>query len=766
MSASWTLVSLTELISALASTDDDVDFIEHVIRIAETLDAEVAAVCSPTEVLFQHGFGRRGTVDSMLLAAAASPSRRMGFGPLGELDVARAVIDGSDDVIMFARSAGEFTADEAAFIRAVGRVIGLSEKMRSSLVAERAARHDLQQRVDDNRRLLGQLRERQGLLDRLFRIQRSISHRAPTQDVLDAVTNGALDLLGVGRVNLRLRDNESPGDLVTVSSRGYGPAEIEQIRISSVDHGFLGRCIREERIVVLTPDEVSTERLFADTQAIMAAPVHVNGEVVGCLTVASLVEGREFSAPEQEALLAFAEHASLALQDARAIDAMRSALSRERHRAEHDPLTGLPNRTTIQHHLDRLIEDLGERSVSVLFVDLDRFKLTNDTLGHSYGDQVLVAVADRLRTSVRDGDLVGRLAGDEFVIVCEGMSEFGAIELAERIQAVIGEPIHDGRTEHVTTASVGIAGAIAGDTAEELIANADLAMYRAKEAGRARVELFDHRFRESLEMRLSVDRELRRALTQNELVVFLQPLVELPARRVVGFEALVRWEHPERGLVFPDEFIPMAEETGLIAEVDRTVVEGVISLLANSPVQRPIAVNLSARTFGDPTLISWLVDRLDFYGVGPELITVEVTETVLMESTGAAARQLTAIRDLGIPVVIDDFGTGYSSLAYLQTFEVDGVKVDRSFIGMLGTDPKAAAIVSAVLHMATALDLAVVAEGVETDAQVEHILGLWSRAGSVELLGQGYLFGRPEPGDQRLAGFFEVPSSPAGTARR
>jgi Amt family ammonium transporter len=271
--------------------------------------------------------------------------------------------------------------------------------------------------------------------------------------------------------------------------------------------------------------------------------------------------------------------------------------------------------------------------------------------------------------------------------------------------------------------------------------------------------VFDHAFRESLEERLSVDRELRRALLEDELVVYLQPLVRLPARQVVGFEALVRWDHPRRGLVPPDDFIPLAEETGLIADVDRTVLDAVLRLLADAPVQRPVAVNLSARTFGDPTLVSWLVERIEAHGIDPRMIVIEVTETVLMKSTGASARQLAAIRDLGIAVMIDDFGTGYSSLAYLQSFEVDGVKIDRSFIALLGVDVRASAIVSAVLHMAQALELAVVVEGVETDEQVGHVLALQERTGSVELLGQGYLFGRPEPGAGRLAGFVEVSSS-------
>ncbi len=758
MTASWALISLTELIASLADPDGDIDLLTGVERMAETLDAEVAAVCTQTDVVFSKGFGRRDSPDGQLVALARSTERITTFDRIGQLHVVRTKIDGTDDVLVLARTVDEFSADEVAFVRAVGRVIGLSNRMQNSLNADRSARRDLQRRVDDNRRLLSQLRERQGLLDRLFRIQRSISHRAPTQDVLDAVTNGALDLLGVGRVSLRLRDNEKPDELVTVSSRGYESAEVERIRVTHVDDGIAGRCIQNEQLMVVGPGRGATDS--DATAATMAAPVHVNGEVIGCLTVSSKVPTREFSPPEQEALLAFAEHASLALQDARAIEAMQNALARERHRAEHDPLTGLTNRISIQRYLETRIADVDKVPITVLFVDLDRFKLTNDTLGHAFGDRVLTVVADRLKTSVRGHDLVGRLSGDEFVVVCEGISEVGASELAERIQEVISRPMQNQHTDHVIAASVGIAGALTSDSAEQLVANADLAMYRAKQNGRARIEVFDLQFRKSVEERLAVSRDLRRALNEGELLVYFQPIVKLPARRVIGFEALVRWAHPTRGVVMPDNFIPLAEETGLVAELDRRVLNESLRILGASPVRRPVAVNLSARTFGDPSLVDWIEERLAFHGVDAGDLVVEVTETVLMETTGAAARQLKAIRALGVSVMIDDFGTGYSSLAYLQTFEVDGVKIDRSFTALIGDDARASAIVAAVLHMAEALDLVVVVEGVETDEQVAHVVELRDRSASVELHAQGFLFGRPEEGATRLSGFLEVPSMP------
>ena len=440
----------------------------------------------------------------------------------------------------------------------------------------------------------------------------------------------------------------------------------------------------------------------------------------------------------------------------------RDALLRERDRASRDALTGLPNRTTIESHLEAQIMRSSEVPVTVLFVDLDRFKLMNDSLGHSFGDDVLTIVSDRLRTSVRDSDIVGRLAGDEFVVICEGISEIGAVELGERIQKSISRPIRRGVAELVITASVGIAQAQSADSAEQLIANADLAMYRAKQAGRARIEIFDTELRAALDRRLLVDQELRKALDLDELVLYLQPVVELPSCRITSYEALVRWQHPTRGLVMPNDFIPYAEESGVITAIDRMIVNKVMELIASMPKPMPIAVNISGRTFVDQSLVSWLEYALEVHGVAPEHLTLEVTETALMDNVSAAASQIEDIRELGVSVMIDDFGTGYSSLSHLQTFDVDGVKIDRSFIASLERDVRSSAIVAAVLHMADALGFLIVAEGVEEESQIAMILEMSRRAApkprSLQMLarmdtgrrsrtrlyGQGYFFGKPE----------------------
>ncbi len=357
------------------------------------------------------------------------------------------------------------------------------------------------------------------------------------------------------------------------------------------------------------------------------------------------------------------------------------------------------------------------------------------------------------------------MAADEFVVVCKGITEVGAVELAHRIQDRVARSMTVSGRDHLITVSIGVAGGSSSDTAENLVANADLAASRAKRLGRSRVEIFDVELRRSQRDRLATLRELRTALREDQLCVFLQPVVSLPERRVVSFEALVRWRHPRRGLVGPDDFIPLAEETELIAEIDHRVIDSTLGLLSRRVSPRPVAVNVSARTLAEPGLVDWIVSRLAAHDVDPRLMVIEITETVLLKPTRVATRHLQKLRKLGVKVVLDDLGTGYSSLATLQSFEVDGVKIDRSFVSILGEDVRADAIVSAVFHMASAIGLTVVAEGVESDSQVDRLVELRDDSGGVVLYGQGYLFGRPAAGAEVIGGFLEIPSRLPGPKR-
>jgi diguanylate cyclase (GGDEF)-like protein len=446
-------------------------------------------------------------------------------------------------------------------------------------------------------------------------------------------------------------------------------------------------------------------------------------------------------------LLAFAEHASLALNDAAAVEGMRRAFEDAVHQATHDPLTGLPNRSLVLDRLGQALSRSGRTGgrVTVLFADLDRFKVVNDSFGHSVGDGVLLRVSERLRAAVRPHDTVGRLAGDEFVVVCEDLTDREALDVAERVATAVSKPILLEGRESVITASIGIAHAEPGTRAEDMLRDSDVAMYGAKERGRSRIELFDAEMRRRMIDRLEMERSLRSAITAGELRLDYQPIVCFDDWRVVAAEALVRWDHPERGVVDPAEFIPLAEESGLILPLGRWVMREACRQLAawRAAGRRGlrVTVNLSARQFGDPDLIASVAEALARADLPADALWLEITESVLMEEVGATADTLHALKALGVHLSVDDFGTGYSSLSYLKRFPVDLLKIDRSFVAGLGTDPEDAAIVHAIVSLAQSLRLAVVAEGVEHPDQLEALRRLGCNAV------QGFLLAHPAPAD-------------------
>jgi diguanylate cyclase (GGDEF)-like protein len=524
---------------------------------------------------------------------------------------------------------------------------------------------------------------------------------------------------------------------------------MSSLRRATIDQGLSGRTITSGRLVIAedyVADPRSHALLSSHVRSAMAAPVSRNGQVVGSLLVGSF-QPRRYSPAEQEILLAFAEHASLALNDAAAVEGMRQAFDDAVHQATHDPLTGLPNRSLV---LDRLEQALARSSrtggrVTVLFADLDRFKVVNDSFGHSVGDNVLLCVSERLRAAVRPHDTVARLAGDEFVVVCEDLTDAEALDVAERVAATVAEPIILGGRETVITASIGIAHAEAGTRAEDMLRDSDVAMYGAKERGRSRIELFDAEMRRRMVDRLEMERSLRTAIANGELRLDYQPIVSFDGWQVTAAEALVRWDHPERGVVHPAEFIPLAEESGLILPLGRWVLTEACRQLALWRAEgRPelrVTVNLSARQFADPGLIDVVAEALARACLPADALWLEITESVLMEEVEATANTLYALKRLGVHLAVDDFGTGYSSLSYLKRFPVDLLKIDRSFIDGLGTDPEDGAIVLAIVSLAQALRLEVVAEGVEHFHQLEALHRLGCDAV------QGYLLARPGPPD-------------------
>ena len=416
------------------------------------------------------------------------------------------------------------------------------------------------------------------------------------------------------------------------------------------------------------------------------------------------------------------------------------------HQALHDSLTGLPNRALLTDRLVQGIEGSRRRGskIGVMFLDLDRFKTVNDTFGHATGDELLKHVADRISGVVRPGDTVARNGGDEFVVVCDDISVLETEQMAERAIATLSKPFSIWNHEMTITACVGIAISDENATPESLLRDSDAAMYRAKERGRGSIELFDEELRTRVERRMETESALRQALERNEFTVYYQPVVDLLTGAMVSAEALLRWDHPQRGAIMPDEFIPLAEETGLIVPIGAWVLEQACWQLVKWRRTVPsmsvsVAVNLSVRQTAAPDIAGVIEDVLRRTGARAEDLCLELTESIFMEDVVYFERALESLKALGVKLSIDDFGTGYSSLSYLKRFPVDAVKVDRSFVDGLGSDPHDSALVAAILAMAAALDLEVTAEGVETHDQLANLKNLGCHRA------QGFYLARPMP---------------------
>jgi diguanylate cyclase (GGDEF)-like protein len=416
------------------------------------------------------------------------------------------------------------------------------------------------------------------------------------------------------------------------------------------------------------------------------------------------------------------------------------------YQAFHDSLTGLANKALFTDRLNLAVARMERtrKPMAVMFLDLDNFKTVNDSLGHSVGDELLGVVAEVLLGCIRSTDTAARLGGDEFAVLIdylEGHSDI--VALAERILTALRRPVTLGTTEVVATASIGITFGVPGTTGEQLLRNADLAMYRAKEHGKDRFEEFRDHMHTAIVERLELEADLRRTMGGNqELVVHYQPVVDLTTGAIIGFEALVRWQHPLRGLLAPGLFVPFAEEVGLIDVVDRFVLAEACAQLhywQERGLVAPgteISVNLSARELTDPGTATHVAEMLAGSAFDPSNLILEITESAMMHDTETVVQNLHALRALGLRIAVDDFGTGYSSLAYLEQFPVDILKIDRSFVTALSDDDPAG-LAQAVIQIAETLGLMTVAEGVETAEQAERLRALGCRAA------QGYHLGMP-----------------------
>jgi diguanylate cyclase (GGDEF)-like protein len=536
-----------------------------------------------------------------------------------------------------------------------------------------------------------------------------------------------------------------------VVTYGYFPASRRAAIESSyalADYPETGRVLAESRQVVIRVDdatadshEVSYLRRIGNRVAAML-PLVAKGQAIGLV---ELTSPRNIVFDERRLGLAqtMANEAAMALENARLYEQVR-------HQAFHDPLTRLANRTLFRDRVDHALARTtrGLASVAVLFVDLDDFKTVNDSRGHPVGDALLVSAGERLVSVVRPGDTVARLGGDEFAILVEDVDDAReAVAPAERILAAFSAPFVIAGCELFVGASIGIAvGSAADRTTDELLRNADFAMYQAKSLGKGRHAMFEPRMRDAAVERLELATNLRHALDRRELVLHYQPIVDLRTGATRGMEALVRWNHPERGMLMPSDFISLAEETGLIVPVGRWVLREACRQARRwqdeYPVDPPLtmSVNLSPRQFNDPRLVASIGEAFRDAGLAPETLTLEITESVLLGDGDGTVTKLKAIRKLGVRLAIDDFGTGYSSLSYLQRFPIDVLKIDRAFVDGIG-GVEGNALVRSIMDISRSLHLQTVAEGVERPEQQGQLLALDCE------LGQGFLMNRPQDAD-------------------
>ena len=753
----WSTERLTALLADVGDLLDAGAVVQRTVEhVADALRSDVTALVVDGAV--RHVVGAAVPAARLVEAAGGGHARLAvaGMGPCHVAIADCAALAGAR--LLVARAApAPFDGQERHLLDGMAQVLSLAVhalQARRLVDEERSSRELSDAHAAGSAQLLATLQERQTLLERLSRIQRSISSRQPLREVLDAIVRGAAELLGEDIVGLRLVDPDDRAYMVLASSVGVPDHLAGVTQRQPVAQGIGGRAIVENRLVHTT-SYASIDRplpgFAADgIAAAMAAPVRQGARAVGSLVVATRRPRPGYSASEQEVLTAFAEHVSLALNDAQSVAALHRAVERATHESLHDALTGLPNRAMFLDRLNAatgLSAANGDAPLSVLFVDVDDFKVVNDSLGHVVGDRLLSAVAQRVRSTMRVEDTVARLGGDEFAVLLDDADEHNAVLAADRVRAALAAPFElpHGQTVHAT-ASIGVVtsrGAAA--SAEELLRDADVAMYGAKTDGKHRCVVFEPAMRDRLQARTELESDLRRAIGRDEFVVHYQPVVDARRGAVVSTEALLRWEHPRHGLVPPGEFIPLAEDTGLIVEIGRYVLREACRQTAAwrrlpELAHLAVSVNVSPRQLQEPGLLDDVADALRSSGLPPGALVLEITESLLVRDVEIAARRLDRLKALGLRLAVDDFGTGYSSLSYLSRLPVDILKVDKAFVAGIVDETSAGKLAWAVLALARSLDLDTIAEGVETPEQAQALL----TQGCAEL--QGFLYSRAVPG--------------------
>ncbi|MDQ1419196.1 MAG: hypothetical protein QOJ52_1158 [Acidimicrobiaceae bacterium] len=576
----------------------------------------------------------------------------------------------------------------------------------------------------------------------------------PIQAILDHLVTRIVDVLPITAAGVTLI---SPGAYPRyVAASDESAMRFEELQTELGEGPCLAAYETGEAVSVADLRDDSRFPLFAPRAlaaglvAVFTFPLRHGDEQMGALDLYRTIPG-PLSSSAMAAAQTLADVAAAYLLNAQARDELQDALHRSRDMAVHDPLTGLPNRILLFDRLDHALDRSHQppTTTALLVIDIDRFKSLNGTLGRAAGDQLLIEVAARLQATVRFGDTVARLEDDEFVVLCEDLDVLHAATLADRLAKVIAAPFALDGHQIKTTLSIGIASAsAAGETSSTaLLRDADAAMHRAKVGGSNRYEIFDAAMRTRAGEHLKATDELRRAIDRHEFVIFYQPEVNLTTNEVIGVEALVRWEHPEHGCVAPLEFIPLAEETGLIVPLGAFVLEEACRQVATwrgrnpTPLMLALAVNLSARQLLAPDLSEVVRGALAKSGLTPSCLCLEITESVLLDDAHASVKALDALKAIGVRIAVDDFGTGYSSLTYLKRFPVDVLKIDKSFIDGLVHDRQDRAIVSSVVDLAHTFGLSTIGEGVETAEQLALLRALGCEAA------QGYFWSPALPPD-------------------
>lgn len=707
----WVGRCITEFLATVTNLPEPQTLLDVAVEhVGTAIDADCALIARGAELLT--AWPSRDQIPPSLVA-------REGEQEPGEADVFAVPIAGPLQATLATKRATPPLDDaEMTLMRGMAKAIELSYAMMRTLEAERRLRSRSERQANVNAKLLASLRERQKLLEELSVVQHMISRREPLADILDAVVRSARDLLGA--------------DIVVVSR---SPSVIARCGGAERTARFLAR--------VAIPEDASDVDLSAAPQGIplrqvIAAPVRENGRIVGAVLAGANTP--RFRDADRSALLAFADHVSLAITDATTVEAM--------HRAFHDSLTGLASRALF---LDRLEHGLAQAArsktdLTLLFIDLDRFKIVNDTLGHAAGDLLLVEVANRLRHCLRASDTAARYGGDEFVVLLHDTDARGAAIVAARIIDAVRQPLTVAGMDVTVDASIGIACSTHGTVgADELLRSADVAMYRAKRAGRGRWAIYEPSMHAILLEQLHLETELRGALRRGEFVLHYQPIVRLATGTLFGAEALLRWRHPRRGLLSAADFVSMAEECGDFDEIAAWVLDTACRQARHWQERLgddtfTITINVAASQLARADFAASIREAVDGAGLAPSSLVLDITEALVLRDEPWLLSRLEDLKIVGVSLAVDDFGARYSSLAGLPPLPLDLVKIDQAFIDAVGT-PEGSAFARKIVELAHTLDLQVIAEGVQTHQQFEEL-----RRARCEFA-QGYLFAEPIEAD-------------------